>query len=293
MSRPVALICNPNAGTAESASALIEAAAGLGLQAQAFEDENPADACRQALEGGFQTVVACGGDGTVRALAELLSKQKDAVMGIVPLGTGNVVAAALGIPEDVTAALEIVAAGQTRTLDVGVCDGKVFLIGAGLGVAESFISLTPDGQKAKIGKLAYVLNSFRALRHPRFHLSLAIDGQEPERLRAVSVVVGNLLGTPDIQPIEGSDASDGILEVLIHRRLTFLQALASIGYTLTGRLDRMGNVEVYRGSQIRLETIPALPVQLDGNDPETESPVEIECVHGSLSVLAPLQNQST
>jgi len=280
----IALICNPNAGSAESGEALVAAARELGLDAVAFEEENSADAARRALSDGYSAVVACGGDGTVRAVADVLHRQADTIMGIVPLGTGNVVAAALGIPEDVAGALEIVAAGRTRTLDVGRCDGKAFLIGAGVGIAEAFISLTPDSQKARIGKLAYILNSFRALRHSQFDLHLELDGRTV-RMRAVSVVVGNLLGTPDIRPIPDSSPSDGVLEVLVHRRLTLLQAISSIGYALKRRLDRMENVEVFRARHVRLSTHPPLAVQLDGNDPEAETPVEIECTAKSLRVM--------
>ncbi|RYG21692.1 diacylglycerol kinase, partial [bacterium] len=84
----------------------------------------------------WDTIVACGGDGTVRVVVNaMVAANSGARLGIVPLGTANIIARAMGLPQDPAEALNTAMTGEERQIDVGLCQGEAFLLGCGLGLA--------------------------------------------------------------------------------------------------------------------------------------------------------------
>jgi diacylglycerol kinase (ATP) len=129
----------------------------------------PGDAARAgrvAVEDGCGLVVAGGGDGTLNevingvAAAGALNRT---TLGIVPLGTGNDFAAALGIPPDVEGALGVLTGGVTRAVDLGSVNGRLFVNTSGGGyIAEVSVAVTPQ-MKSIGGRLAYLVGGAQAL----------------------------------------------------------------------------------------------------------------------------------
>lgn len=177
---------------------------------------------RQALEAGVDVVLAAGGDGTVRAVAEILAGT-DMAMGLVPLGTGNLLARNLGI--DVTDPLNAAKDslnGSEAKIDVvrAVIDHgrheQLFLVAAGLGYDAAIMGGTVDGLKDRVGWLAYVEAGIRHLPGKPVSATVTIDGQRPVRSKVRSVMVGNcgkLMGGVQIFP--DASVTDGILDLLI------------------------------------------------------------------------------
>ena len=132
------------------------------------EDDPGLGAARGAVEAGADVVLAAGGDGTVRAVAEHLAESgARAELGIIPLGTGNLLARNLGVPlKDLTAAFERALTGEAIPLDIGWArlavdgetDGKryAFAVMAGFGIDAHMITETDDDLKDRAGWLAYV-----------------------------------------------------------------------------------------------------------------------------------------
>ena len=139
------------------------------------EDDPGLGAARGAVEAGADVVLAAGGDGTVRAVAEHLAESgARAELGIIPLGTGNLLARNLGVPlKDLTAAFERALTGEAIPLDIGWArlavdgetDGKryAFAVMAGFGIDAHMITETDDDLKDRAGWLAYVESLGRAL----------------------------------------------------------------------------------------------------------------------------------
>ncbi|MHA7304198.1 diacylglycerol/lipid kinase family protein [Arthrobacter sp. TMN-49] len=177
---------------------------------------------REALEAGVDVVIAAGGDGTVRCVAEILAGT-DTPMGLVPLGTGNLLARNLGI--DVTDPLNAgkgVLNGSETAMDVvrAVVDhGKheqLFLVAAGLGYDASIMGDTIDGLKDRVGWLAYVESGIRNLPGKSVTATVTVDGHSTIHRRVRSVMVGNcgkLMGGLQIFP--DASVTDGILDLLI------------------------------------------------------------------------------
>src|SRR5699024_8941269 len=110
-----------------------------------------------------------GGDGTVRAVAEhLADSEADADLGIVPLGTGNLLARNLGVPiDDIDAAVERAVAGESRRIDIGWAEADewryAFAVMAGFGIDAHMITETDDDLKDRAGWVAYVESLGRAV----------------------------------------------------------------------------------------------------------------------------------
>lgn len=192
---------------------------------------------REALEAGVDVVIAAGGDGTVRCVAEILAGT-DTPMGLVPLGTGNLLARNLGIDvADPLNAGQGVLSGSETAMDVirAVVDhGKeeLFLVAAGLGYDASIMGDTIDGLKDRVGWLAYVEAGIRHLPGKPVTATVTVDGQSPINRRVRSVMVGNcgkLMGGLKIFP--DASVTDGILDLLIlapRGRFGWLQVVAGV-----------------------------------------------------------------
>ena len=229
----IGIVWNPSKTSKEELeSGLTDAAASAGAEPRVTWWETTPDdagqgAAASALADGADVIVAAGGDGTVRAVAEHLAHEEaDAELGIVPLGTGNLLARNLGVPlDDLPAAFGRVLAGTARPVDVGWAevdlDGgterHAFAVLAGFGIDAHMIAETDDDLKDKAGWLAYVESLGRAFTASEvIDLRLAVDDGEPADARAHTVLVGNC-GTlqAGVTLLPDADPSDGELDLLV------------------------------------------------------------------------------
>jgi YegS/Rv2252/BmrU family lipid kinase len=164
----------------------------------------------QAVRSGVDLVLACGGDGTVTAVAEGVAGS-GVPLGILPFGTGNLLARNLGLPFDPGAALVTALTGSNRRLDAGSANGHQFVVMAGLGFDAKMLGEASVPLKRRLGWAAYALSAVRHLRDRPVRVSLVADGGRPLRVRASAVIVGNvgwLQGgirlLPDAEPDDGN-----------------------------------------------------------------------------------------
>ena len=183
---------------------------------------------RQAREAGVDVVIAAGGDGTVRAVAEAL-RGSGLPLALLPSGTGNLLARNLDLTlEDLEHSLRVALTGTDRPIDAAVMtlqrDGgaretHTFVVMAGMGLDARMLSETDDDLKKKAGWLAYVSAITRVLRDPNeLTFSFRLDGKAPRRVKAYTIMIGNcgslpggLLLIPDAKP------DDGILDIVAFR----------------------------------------------------------------------------
>lgn len=141
-------------------------------------------------------VVVCGGDGTVRACADLLAGTGIA-LAVVPCGTGNLLARNLRLPSDPAAALEAALSGEPAGIDVGRvradgCGSARFVVMAGAGFDAAMVGGASERVKGRLGWAAYALSAVRHLGDPRMRLSIRLDGGPVRERRARMVVIGNV-----------------------------------------------------------------------------------------------------
>lgn len=227
----VGIVWNPSKTTKDDLeSALREVENSEAVTASWFQttEEDPGgDATRRALDADVDVVIAAGGDGTVRAVAEHLAQTRaETELGIIPLGTGNLLARNLDIPlKDLTAAFVRALSGEPRSLDIGwaevaLADGAArhaFAVMAGFGIDAHMITETDEGLKDKAGWLAYVESLGRAISASDvIDIRVSLDGAAPVSETAHTVLVGNcgtLQGGLTVLP--DADPADGKLDLLV------------------------------------------------------------------------------
>jgi diacylglycerol kinase (ATP) len=224
-----------------------------------------------AIEKGADVVLACGGDGTVRSVAEALAGTGVA-MGLVPAGTGNLLARTLGTPENVPAATRLALTGDDRAIDVGRVridaaeQERLFLVMAGTGFDAAIMQSTPETLKARVGPFAYVISGLRAMRGRCTRVTLALDDGPPMRRRTRTVVVGNsgtLRGGVVLMPNAVID--DGVLDVVSIAPNTVVGWLAVALRVITRRHRGDERVEHWQARSILIRTEAPQPSQLDGD----------------------------
>lgn len=173
-------------------------------------------------------VIAAGGDGTVRAVAEAL-EGSDTPLAIVPAGTGNLLARNLALDvTDVEAAVEVAFGGLDRWIDVGHATVErpdrsreefVFAVLAGIGVDAGMIANTPSELKSKVGWVAYVAGIYRTIiSGAHFNARVRVDGGSAHSVRAQSIMVGNCGLMPGgVLLLPDAQVDDGLLDVCILR----------------------------------------------------------------------------
>jgi diacylglycerol kinase family enzyme len=191
-------------------------------------DEAGQNLTRQAIAQGATVVIAAGGDGTVRAVAEGL-RNSGAALGLIPSGTGNLLARNLdmGVP-NTERALAIIFTGKDRVIDLGLAaitraDGNVqehvFLVMAGLGLDAKMIANTNSRLKKAVGWLAYIDGVGRSL--PEMHpvkFRFSIDGAAWKSTSAHTVMVGNCGLLPGgVLLIPDAKLDDGVLDIMALR----------------------------------------------------------------------------
>ncbi|MEU7701976.1 diacylglycerol kinase family protein, partial [Streptomyces sp. NPDC039028] len=165
-------------------------------------------------------VVVCGGDGTVRACADVVAGTGIA-LAVVPCGTGNLLARNLGLPLDPATALAEALDGDCFGIDVGRVSGDGidparFTVMAGAGFDAAMVRDASPALKARLGWLAYLLAAARHLGDPRTRVTLRVDGGPRRRHRARMVVVGNV-GTLQggLELLPGARADSGRVDVVL------------------------------------------------------------------------------
>ncbi|WP_423919708.1 diacylglycerol/lipid kinase family protein [Frigoribacterium sp. 2-23] len=185
-------------------------------------------ATERALEAEVDLVIAAGGDGTVRIVAEALA-DRDVLLALLPSGTGNLLARNMDLTlDDVEHSIHTAFTGTERKVDLGRIeirreDGTVakhaFLVMAGIGIDAKMLAATDEDLKAKIGWLAYVKAIITALRDDNtLRLRYQLDDGPTKRLHANTVIVGNCgTLTGNILLLPDAAIDDGLFDVLLLR----------------------------------------------------------------------------
>ncbi|MGW5350838.1 diacylglycerol kinase family protein [Streptomyces sp. NPDC004031] len=249
----------------------------------------------QAVADGAELVVVCGGDGTVRTVADALAGS-GVTLAIAPHGTGNLLARNLGLPLDPARALDAALGGSPCPVDLGLLEGDGgapgghFCVMAGAGLDAALMEGTPERAKSALGWPAYALASLRALRTARTRITLRLDGAEPVR-RAVRMVlianVGGLQGGASLAPDARPD--DGLLHVVLLDPRGIRGWVAATSEILRGasRHSRPGGLEVFPCHAAEIVLDAPCPREVDGDPVAAGRRLSARVVPGALRILLP------
>lgn len=313
--RSIHVVINPASGRDEPVLAVLNRVfrdAGIEWSTSVTrEDGDAGRLVREAAESGVDAVAIYGGDGSVGEAATAL-RGLDVPLAILPGGTGNVVSAELGIPQDLEAAASAIASGALQPVAVDALerDGRHFLLRVGVGADARMIRGASREQKDRFGWFAYLGAALgEAWEGQRAEYRVEVDG-EARVLDAVTVMVTNIarVGRAGLRFSPDVDPTDGRLDVLVLRR-SDLSASLGVAATMLG-LARAGDradskdadppgedptdrdapplpFEHLTGRrEVRIEATPAQPVHGDG-DLLGETPVSIRLAPGAVRILAP------
>ena len=245
-----------------------------------------------AAVAGADLVIVCGGDGTVREVCAELAGTGVPV-GIIPAGTGNLLARNLGIPLYIRAAIDVALTGQDRAIDMVEVGGDGFddthfMVMAGVGFDAAIMEGVNEDIKKRVGWLAYVLSALKSLMFPAVRVEIVVDDGEPSRHRARTVVVGNVGFLQAGMPLLPDAAiDDGLLDVVILHPRNLLSWVPLAWRVLLKRPHTDELVNRMTGRHVVLRTTADTPRQLDGDSIGPGKELRMTCVPGRLLVRVP------
>ncbi|MCW2782195.1 MAG: phosphoesterase, PA-phosphatase related protein [Marmoricola sp.] len=245
-----------------------------------------------AAVGGADLVMSVGGDGTIRAVCEELAGTGIPV-GIVPAGTGNLLARNLDIPLYLRAAVDVAINGQDRAIDMVKVSGDnmedaTYLVMAGMGFDAAIMEGVNEDIKAKVGWLAYVWSALKSLMFPAIRVEVSIDGADFTRHRARTIVIGNVGNLQGGMPlIPDAAIDDGQLDVVLLYPRRFLSWLPLAVRVLSKNTRSDETITRMTGREVVVRASVDAPRQLDGDLIAPGKELRAECVHGRLLVRVP------
>jgi diacylglycerol kinase (ATP) len=270
MGSSAVIIGNPNSGRAGNKGYLERCAKILrsgGLEVEVLNTEHPDHATELAAMAGDRLVVAAGGDGTINEVINGLDKE--ATLGILPLGTANVLARELGLPLDAEGACERILRGKRVTIDLGVATNRGgverrFACMAGIGFDAHVVRAVTPRLKRYLRGFAFALTAFKVLAKEDFPSVQVIHGDTTYVTRFAIVANAHHYGG-DLRAASDPDLlASGELEAVLVRRVSVLLRPDILGSVLARRpLDR--SMRFFRARELRACAPGAdVPVQLDG-----------------------------
>ncbi|BDI21319.1 diacylglycerol kinase family protein [Herbiconiux sp. L3-i23] len=316
--RTAAVVYNPVKVDVEALKSVVNAQAaesgwGETRWYETTEEDPGGGQTKEAVDSGADVVLAAGGDGTVRAVAEAL-RDTGVPIALLPSGTGNLLARNLNLtlanlPESVATAFT----GADRKIDLGIVeiersdasrDRHVFLVMAGLGLDAKMIANTNPDLKKRVGWLAYVDAIVRSLRGSnRLRIRFRLDEEAPRSLRVNTILIGNCGSLPaNILLLPEAAVDDGLFDIVALRPdglIGWLQIWVKIvwengvlrrtvvGRKLMGKTKEVRTLRYMKGKQIIIRPETPQEFQLDGDSFGTVSAVRSWVDPSALTVKIP------
>ena len=244
--------------------------------------------------GAYELVVATGGDGTVHevlnGLMQIPADERPA-LGLLATGSGNDTRRMLGVPDDLAQAALVLATGERRRFDVGVCNGIYFnnSFAAGLDAKVTAKAVEYKVTKRRSGLWLYITALLHVLFREldSFRIRVGFDGADPADIDTliVAATIGKTYGggfhiTPDAVP------DDGLLDVCMIDPLSLPQALWRLPFVVFGKHTGMKPVHMSTHTSLIIESDQALPAQLDG-EVLLEPRYELTILPGAIEAVVP------
>jgi YegS/Rv2252/BmrU family lipid kinase len=231
-------------------------------------------------------VIIGGGDGTLSSTVDHFMGS-DTVFAVLPLGTANSFARTLGLPLDLDGAIEVIAKGRRKRIDLGVIDGDYFANAAALGLSPLIADTVPHGLKKYLGMVGYLLWAVRvAFKFRPFRLRLTLDDGSVVQSWATEARIANGTHHGGVELVEDQalDSGDIVIQAVTGKSLWGLAW--SWFATLFKLRHRAQTTTEWRGRKLQLEARPNQKISIDG-EIAAKTPVTVEIARGAIEVAAP------
>lgn len=264
----------------------LEAAGVRLIAAHAVEDpEQMAATVRQAVGSGAPMVIVGGGDGSMSGTVDELVG-KNVVFGVLPLGTANSFARTLGLPLDLDGAVQAIASGQRRRVDLGMIDRDYFVNAASLGLSPMIGQTVPHKLKRYLGRIGYLLWAVKcSVGFRAFRLTID-DGVKERRMWSTEVRIlnGPYHGGVELSDHADVDTGEIVVQAVVGRSKP---RLAWDWYAKFFKLrDRDAHTQEFHGTCFKIDTKPRQRISIDG-EVLAKTPVTVKIAAGAVEVAVP------
>lgn len=242
----------------------------------------------EAVRGGAPMVIVGGGDGSLSCTVDEVVG-RDCVYALLPLGTANSFARTLGIPLDLDGAVQVIATGRRRRIDLGMIDGDYFANAAAIGLSPMIGDSVPHDLKRYLGRVGYLIWAIWCfVRFSPFRLVVTDDERE-HRLWTTEVRIfnGRFHGGVELTENTDVDSGDIVVQAVTGRSLA---RLVWDWYAKFFKLKtRDANTVEFRGNRLRIDTRPHHRISIDG-EILARTPVTVEVASKAIEIVAPAAN---
>ena len=242
---------------------------------------------KEAVRSGAPMVIVGGGDGSLScAVDELVDR--DCVFALLPLGTANSFARTLGIPLDLDGAIQTIATGRRRRVDLGVIDGDYYANSAAIGLSPLIGATVPHGLKRWLGRFGYLIWAIWSIfRFRPFHLTVETEDGERHEMDALEVRIANGPYHGGVEVVDDAEVDSGEIVVqAVTGRAKHRLVRNWLAVLMGDRHAKRETVIDFHGRKLRLITDPPLPISIDG-EVLGRTPATVEVAECAIEVVVP------
>jgi len=231
-------------------------------------------------------VIVGGGDGTLSSVVDHFVGT-ETVFAVLPLGTANSFARTLGVPLDLDGAIEVIANGRRKRIDLGIIDGDYFANAAALGLSPLIADTVPHGLKRYLGMVGYLVWAVRvAFKFRPFKLRITLDDGTIEKSWATEARIANGTHHGGVLLVESQELDSGEMVIQAVTGKSVWGLAWSWFATLFRLRAREQTVTEWRGKRMTLDARPSQKISIDG-EIAARTPVVVEVARGAIEVAAP------
>ena len=266
-------------------------AAGIELiEAHAVDDPDRMEKVIRDAIARAPMVIVGGGDGSLSSNVDFFMG-RDTVFAILPLGTANSFAGTLCIPKDIDSAIDVIANGQRKRIDLGCIDGDYFVNAAAIGLSPLIAETVPHKLKRYLGMVGYLLWAMRvALRFRPFRMTVEHEDGRIDKVWATEARIANGTHHGGVELVESQEIDSGEIVIQAVTGTSVFGLAWSWFATLFKLKSRHGTTCEFRGRRMILKTRPRLKISIDG-EISAKTPVTVSVARGAIEVAAPRDGQ--
>lgn len=266
-------------------------AAGIDImEAHAIADPDEMEPAVRHAVAEAPMVVIGGGDGSLSSNVDFFVGH-DTVFAFVPLGTANSFAGTLGIPKDIDSAVDVIANGTRKRIDLGRIDGDYFVNAAAIGLSPMIAQTVPHKLKRYLGIVGYLLwASWCAVKFRPFKVIINSEDGPKEKFWATEVRIANGSHHGGMELIESQQVDSGVIVIQAVTGRSVWGLAWSWFATIVKLRARHGTTREFRGTQMTLDTRPRQNISIDG-EVAARCPVTVSVAGDVIDVAAPRAGQ--
>lgn len=241
---------------------------------------------QEEVKKGIKHLVVCGGDGTIMEVLAVVANSS-VTIGIVPLGTGNMLVRNLKLPMTIDDAIKIAFTGKRRRVDLGKANGIYYSIAAGIGLDAEVMRAAERELKDKWGFLAYIVSTIKYLHHRSSRYRITLDSKKPFTVKAKTIMVSNMGKIfKDIEIVPNTRAQNGTLQVGIVTAKSLPAWFSVVVHALIGKVHNSPHYDMYTAKKIDIQVLgKKRRFQCDGNSFEPVDRLLINVCPKALTIM--------